>query len=177
MITEKVLILGKSGAGKDYMMSNLSVRGLRPALRQTTRPIRTNEVDGREYDFISKSEFSKMVENDEFLTYQSYNVKNNETWFYGLSKSEYEKSDIVIITPKELNEILEKVDRKKCFVVYLDIDRKIREDRLLTREDKNDSIKRRFDQDDIDFNVDIDFDLRITDPDYDAEDVYDLLIC
>jgi hypothetical protein len=33
--------------------------------------------------------------------------------------------------------------RKGCFVVYLDIDRGIRESRLFKRDDKNDSIKKK----------------------------------
>ena len=51
-----------------------------------------------------------------------------------------------------------------CFVVYLDIDRSVRESRLLGRQDKNDSITRRLDADDIDFQSYNDYDLKITDP-------------
>ena len=65
--------------------------------------------------------------------------------------------------------------RKGCFVVYLDIDRDIRESRLLGRQDKNDSITRRLDADDIDFGSFKDYDLKITDPEFLADDVYDLM--
>ena len=65
--------------------------------------------------------------------------------------------------------------RKGCFVVYLDIDRDIRESRLLGRQDKNDSITRRLDADDIDFQSYNDYDLKITDPEFSSDDVYDLM--
>ena len=35
----------------------------------TTRPIRSDEVDGVDYFFVSKSEFADMIENDELLEY------------------------------------------------------------------------------------------------------------
>jgi guanylate kinase len=70
---------------------------------------------------------------------------------------------------------LTKDQRKGCFVVYLDIDRSIRESRLHNREDKNDSIKRRLDADEIDFKDFGDYDLRITDPEFTAEDIWDLM--
>jgi guanylate kinase len=65
--------------------------------------------------------------------------------------------------------------RKGCFVVYLDIDRGVRESRLLGRQDKNDSITRRLDADDIDFQSYNDYDLKITDPEFSSDDVYDLM--
>jgi guanylate kinase len=60
-------------------------------------------------------------------------------------------------------------------VVYLDIDRSVRESRLLGRQDKNDSVTRRLDADDIDFQSYNDYDLKITDPEFSSDDVYDLM--
>jgi guanylate kinase len=78
------------------------------------------------------------------------------------------------MTPGEFENINAEV-RKGCFVVYLDIDRSIRESRLFKRQDKNDSITRRLDADEIDFKDFKDYDLRITDPEFTADDVYDLM--
>ena len=42
----------------------------------TTRPIRDNEMDGKDYYFISKEQFLQMIDNDEFVewaqVYQNY---------------------------------------------------------------------------------------------------------
>jgi guanylate kinase len=78
------------------------------------------------------------------------------------------------MTPGEFNNLTTEM-RKGCFVVYLDIDRKVRESRLLGRQDKNDSITRRLDADDIDFQSYNDYDLKITDPEFSSDDVYDLM--
>ena len=78
------------------------------------------------------------------------------------------------MTPGEFSNLTSEM-RKGCFVVYLDIDRKVRESRLLGRQDKNDSITRRLDADDIDFQSYNDYDLKITDPEFSSDDVYDLM--
>jgi hypothetical protein len=78
------------------------------------------------------------------------------------------------MTPGEFSNIDEDT-RKKCFVVYLDIDRSVRESRLFRREDRNDSIIRRLDADEIDFKDFRDYDLRITDPEFTVDDIYDLM--
>jgi guanylate kinase len=78
------------------------------------------------------------------------------------------------MTPGEFTNLTPEI-RKGCFVVYLDIDRSVRESRLFRRKDKNDSITRRLDADDVDFNEYNDYDLKITDPEFTADDVYDLM--
>jgi guanylate kinase len=78
------------------------------------------------------------------------------------------------MTPGEFTNLTPEM-RKRCFVVYLDIDRGVRESRLLGRQDKNDSITRRLDADDIDFQSYNDYDLKITDPEFSSDDVYDLM--
>jgi hypothetical protein len=65
--------------------------------------------------------------------------------------------------------------RKKCFVVYLDIERKIRENRITKRNDNNDSVLRRLDADEIDFQNFRDYDLKLTDPEFLASDILSLM--
>ena len=60
---------------------------------------------------------------------------------------------------------------KGCFVVYLDIDRPTRENRIKGRGDKNDSVQRRLDADEEDFKNYDDYDLRVTDPEFTADDI------
>lgn len=175
---EKLIILGKSGSGKDFLMRKLVEKGLKPGLKMTTRPKRKHEVQGITYDFINESSFLDKVSLNEFLCYQRFEVtpegRQPEVWYYGLTKEEFYQSQVFIMTPGEFSNI-DSDTRKGCFIVYLDIDRDIRETRLFRREDKNDSIKRRLDSDDVDFSSFTDYDLKITDPEFTAEDVYDLM--
>ena len=180
MITkhEKLILLGKSGSGKDYLMRKLVEKGLKGCLKMTTRPQRKNEIQGVTYNFVSESDFLQSINENKFLAYQTFYVtpenKEPETWYYGITMQEFNESEVFIMTPGEFSNLTPDM-RKSCFVVYLDIDRDVRESRLFNREDKNDSIKRRLDADEIDFKDFKDYDLRIKDPEFSADDVYDLM--
>jgi guanylate kinase len=159
-------------------MRRLIEKGLKGCLKMTTRPQRKHEVQMITYNFVNESSFLDKLNQNDFLCYQTFNVtpdnKDPEIWYYGITKEEFNQSQVFIMTPGEFSNIDEET-RKGCFVVYLDIDRDIRESRLFRREDKNDSIIRRLDADEIDFKDFRDYDLKITDPEFTADDVYDLM--
>ncbi len=177
---EKLLILGHSGSGKTYLFKKLLEKGLKPGVKWTTRPSRKYEVEGVDYYFKSESDFLTSINENKLLTHESFIVtpenSPEQIWYYGISKKEFEKSQIFILTPGEFKNLnLSESERKGCFVVFLDIPRNIRESRLYHREDKNDSVKRRLDADEIDFNGFDDYDLKVTDPDFGADDIYELM--
>jgi guanylate kinase len=175
---EKLIVLGKSGSGKDFLMRNIAKLGLVIGLKSTTRPKRKNEVHMQTYDFMSEECFRDISERDGFIVSQSFTVtpegRDPEIWHYGITRDEFLRAQAFIMTPAEFSNI-DPETRKGCFVVYLDIDRSVREDRVLGRRDMNDSVKRRMDADDEDFKGFSDYDLRVTDPDFNAQDVYDLM--
>jgi guanylate kinase len=178
---ETVLVLGKSGSGKDYLVRKLVEIGLKPCIKWTTRPMRKFEKQGITYNFVDNNKFNESINNGDFLSYQVFDVtpegRDPETWYYGITNEEFQNSQVIIMTPEELKSITPEV-RKGCFVVYLDIDRDIRKMRISGRGDKNDSVERRLDADEIDFaefNKSGDYDLRVTDPDFTADDIYDLM--
>ncbi len=179
--TETLILLGGSGSGKDYLTRKLVELGLKPCVKWTTRPMRKFEKQGITYNFVNESKFTESIEKTEFLAYQVFNVtpegREPETWYYGITNEEFNNSQVVIMTPEEFKSITPEV-RKGCFVVYLDIDRDIRKIRISGRGDKNDSVERRLDADEVDFaefNKSGDYDLRVTDPDFTADDIYDLM--
>jgi len=175
---EKVIITGPSGSGKDWLLRELGKSGLKASLKTTTRPKRSNESQGQNYNFISDLDFSDILDRGGFICHQKFEVtpqdSPNQIWHYGLTNEEFQKSQVFIMTPDEISQIPPEL-RKGCFLVYLDIPRSIRESRILRRDDKNDSIKRRLDSDEIDFKDFKDFDLRISDPDFDVYMVLDLM--
>jgi guanylate kinase len=176
--SEKIILLGKSGSGKDYLTRKLIEKGLKPCIKTTTRPMRINEIQNVSYNFIDDSKFESLLNDGRFLFHQTFLVtptnKSPQKWYYGITKEEFNNSQVFIMTPGEISQI-EESDRKKCFVVYLDIDRKVREQRLSFRNDQNDSIKRRLDADELDFLNFKDYDLKITDPEFTANEVYELM--
>ncbi len=176
--TEKLILIGPSGSGKDYLLRKLTEKGLKPGVKWTTRPPRKHEIQGITYNFVDCDRFKSSIEADEFLCHQTFIVtpegKEAETWHYGLTKEEFNNSQVFIMTPGEFENITEDL-RKNCFVVYLDIDRLIRKSRIQGRGDKNDSVERRLDADEEDFRYFKDYDLRVTDPEFEADDIYSLM--
>lgn len=175
---EKIILVGKSGSGKDYLMRQLVKKGLKPGLKCTTRPQRLKELQGVSYNFITEELFNQYIKQNKFLCHQNFTVTPKEggpqSWHYGITNDEFESSQVFIMTPEDFKNI-EPHRRKECFVVYLDIERSVRESRLIGRHDRNDSVKRRLDSDEIDFIGFQDYDLRITCPDFDVEDIYGLM--
>ncbi len=66
-----VVISGPSGVGKDVTIERMKGLGypFHFVVTATTRPIRPGEVHGKDYFFISMSEFAEMIEQDELLEY------------------------------------------------------------------------------------------------------------
>ncbi len=172
--SEKIIICGKSGSGKDHLLRELTTIGFKPSVKITTRPKRNKEIDGVDYKFISDSEFENIESLNELLVYQDFTNDRGDVWKYGILNEDFSKSQIFIMTPDEISQ-LNDLDRKKSFVVYLDIDRPIRESRLYTREDRNDSVSRRLDSDENDFKDFREYDLRITDPEFTSDLIIDLM--
>jgi guanylate kinase len=81
------IVSSPSGGGKTTLIRRLLARPpgepLRFSVSHTTRPQRDGEVDGREYHFVSATEFEKMARRGEFLEHNE--VHGN---FYGTAKSE-----------------------------------------------------------------------------------------
>src|SRR5258708_848757 len=63
------IISAPSGSGKSTLVNELlkSVRNLDFSISYTPRPPRGSEVDGKQYYFDSRSEFEKMILDDELL--------------------------------------------------------------------------------------------------------------
>ena len=66
-----IVVSGPSGAGKDSVVRLLLERepDLVFVVTTTTRPMRADEVDGRDYFFVSGEEFLRRIEADEFVEY------------------------------------------------------------------------------------------------------------
>jgi guanylate kinase len=87
---QKVLIISApSGAGKSTLVSHLMASGLPLgfSVSATSRKPRGNEVNGREYYFISSDEFRKKIKAGDFIEWQEVYRDH----YYGTLKSEIER--------------------------------------------------------------------------------------
>jgi guanylate kinase len=65
------IISAPSGSGKSTLVNKVReiVPGLKFSISYTTRPPRAGEQNGREYFFVSRAEFDKMIRQEDFLEY------------------------------------------------------------------------------------------------------------
>jgi len=84
-----IIISGPSGAGKGTICSELLKRNknLVESLSMTTRAPRGKEVEGVDYNYVSRDFFEEKIKEDYFLEYAI--VHSNE--YYGTPKEEVEK--------------------------------------------------------------------------------------
>lgn len=84
-----IIISGTTCAGKDTVTKELLKRNenLKLSISYTSRPIRANEEEGKDYFFVSPEEFEKLIEEDAFLEY----AKVHYGMYYGTPKANIEK--------------------------------------------------------------------------------------
>lgn len=78
-----------SGSGKTTLVHHLLQQNLPLgfSVSATSRPARANEIDGKDYYFISEKEFQEKIKANEFIEYEE--VYNGT--FYGTLKAEIER--------------------------------------------------------------------------------------
>ena len=84
-----IVVSGFSGAGKGTLMKELMRKypeNYALSISATTRGPRDGEVDGREYFFLSREKFEKMIANSELIEYAKY-VEN----YYGTPRDYVER--------------------------------------------------------------------------------------
>lgn len=130
-----LVISGLSAAGKGTIAKELVNRydGFVLSISATTREKRGNEIEGKDYFFISKDKFEEMIKNNEFLEYAKY-VNN----YYGTPKK-YVKDMIEkgknVILEIEMQGALQvkKIYDKAILVFFLPKDAKTQRERLISR--------------------------------------------
>jgi len=93
-----LIVSGPSGSGKSTLVEKiLELPGTMLSVSCTTRPPRKTETDGRWYNFVTESEFQRMVARGDFLEYAQVFGKN----WYGTPRKSLEealaqKKDLVL---------------------------------------------------------------------------------
>jgi guanylate kinase len=152
----KIVLVGKTCAGKTFAANALKREGVSIAVSQTTRPRRPHEVDKKDYHFLTEEEFdnSDMYECVEFNGFR-----------YGMSLATFMDSDVFVLTPGGVANIVKNGDRSSVWVVYLDPES--REYRMNQRDYSEDARSARNTADENEFAEFTDFDQKITDDECD----------
>ena len=135
-----IILSSPSGAGKTTLVKKISLEeNFEISVSHTTRLPRTSEVNGKDYIFINKDEFQKLIKNDEFLEYaqvfNNYYGSRKQKVFENLKKG---KNVIFDIDWQGTEQIKNKNLNYKLITFFiLPPSRKILFDRLLNRDSKN----------------------------------------
>ena len=135
-----VILSGVAGAGKDTIKKELIKRmeNVESLPSYTSRAIRGGDVEGETYHFISREEFEKMIENEEFY---EYDIHHNQ--YYGTSRkllNDKIKSGKIIVKDIDVNgtEHLKELlgNDTKVVTIFLRVPKEELKHRLENRIDK-----------------------------------------
>lgn len=150
-----IILTGKTAAGKDAIKLALISKypGLKKVITDTPRIPRTGEINGVDYNFLTKEQFKKKIEAGDFAEYVEYGGN-----LYGTSKKELEQAingnTLWIIDPSRAGEVREFIRRtfpagvagqliKKVVVIYVTVSDEIVLKRLKERHLSDQEIEKR----------------------------------
>lgn len=115
-----LVLLGASGTGKSTIERNLvQNNNFEKIISFTTRTMRPSEVNGRDYYFVSNSEFQEILSDGQFAEYDEYSQHR----FYGTLKSDYiDNNDgnwVVVLTPNGYRQLRQNVQHDMFFTVLI----------------------------------------------------------
>lgn len=133
-----IVLSGASASGKTEVAKLLAAKyGITKVITTTTRAMRSGEVNGKDYFFVSKEEFLRMQANNEFVETTIYNGN-----YYGSLKSQISDNKCIVADPEGLKAYFNLKD-KNIVTFFLNAREDTRMFRMLLRGDKNeDAIKR-----------------------------------
>ena len=142
-----VVLSSPSGVGKTTLTKKIQQKyqSFKISVSHTTRPPRSNEVDGVDYNFVNLKKFEQMIEENKF--YEFAKIFDN---YYGTSKQNVDniikENDIIFDIDWQGTKQLSKFKNLKLIKIYLITDDKIElKSRLLKRnQNTNEEIEKRF---------------------------------
>lgn len=131
----KVLIVGRTATGKDYLANELKSRGMTLLKSHTTRPKRSDDEDT--HTFITNEEYEKMNKD----TIAAYTEINGNKYF--ATKDDVLNCDVYIIDVNGLRQISESMPDTPVIVVHMTANEEERKKRFIKRSglDENKALK------------------------------------
>lgn len=158
-------LMGKSSSGKDTIFNELNKDAelnLKPIIPYTTRPKRSNEINGVQYEFITEDELENYAQAGLIIEKRVYNTVNG-LWVYctvddgqiNLERDNY----ILIGTLEGYIHLGRYFGRPNVVPIYIKVEDEVRLERALYREKQQsqpnyEELCRRFLADSVDFSVD-----------------------
>lgn len=140
MMNKLFCIVGHSGSGKTTTMRE-ALGSDREVVSVTTRKPRDNEVNGKDYHFITSDEFFELLDADKLAEKTTYFASA----YYGATKEEIENKlslgNAFIVVDYHGYLQLKEVYGNKVVSIFMYTDKDEAEKRMRLRGDKNDSVE------------------------------------
>ena len=131
-----IIILGKNGAGKSYLLGRLAEKGFCRVVGYTTRPMRPKEVDGSDYFFVTKEKFEELIAQGFFVEHKKLGEN-----YYGTPKDAI-NSHSVMIAGNVAD--LKKLTAEEIIPIFVNASIDQRYHRVLRRKSTEEEIFKRF---------------------------------
>lgn len=152
-----IVLTGPASSGKDTILAKLLEKypQMKRVVTTTTRFQRPGEVEGKDYHFVTRSQFEQMIKDGKFIEYVHFFGN-----LYGTTKKALEPltsgKDLIwrveISRAAQIKELFSQKLGIKTLVLYIDVpDWKILEVRMRKRGTPDDKIKERLEKDKEDF--------------------------
>lgn len=156
-------VMGKSSSGKDTIYQSLMKQyDFRTVVLYTTRPMRENEQEGKEYHFVTEAELKRLMAAGKVIEVRAYHTVYG-IWYYftvddgqvNLSAHDY----LLIGTLESYQKMREYYGAENFVPLYIEVEDGLRLERALKREKQQSEPKyaelcRRYLADENDFSED-----------------------
>lgn len=135
-------IMGKSSSGKDTIYENLLAREslhLHPLIMYTTRPIRTGEMDGVQYHFVTEEELRALQQAGKVIELRTYQTVYGPWYYFTADSPEVSEADVDYLalgTLESFRKIQEYYGKEKVYPIYIEVEDEQRLLRAIRREKK-----------------------------------------
>ncbi len=157
------VIMGKSAVGKDSLFCSLidRISMLKTVVPYTTRPIRTGEVEGKEYHFVTEGELEMMRQQDRIVECRRYDTLHGPWYYFTADDGQMDFSGevqyAIISTLDGFEKMCAFYGREHVVPVYIEVEDFLRLERALEREKRQPNpcaaeLCRRFVADEEDFS-------------------------
>ena len=138
-------LMGKSGSGKDTVYKYIKERmpELGNIVIYTTRPIRSDEVDGVAYHFSDDEQLKKFQEDGKVIELREYNTIHGIWKYFTVDDGQFDTDDhlLAIGTLESYVQMRNYFGEEKMVPLYIEVEDGLRLERALKRERKQSSPK------------------------------------
>jgi len=143
-----LLLIGPSASGKTESAKIMINRyPISRVVTYTTRPIRINEIDGFDYNFVSDEEFIRLRDQHFFVETAQYNQH-----LYGTPLNQMANDKFIILEPQGLKSFL-KIKACPIVAIFLQTNEETRIKRMKIRKDQPEDIRKRIESDRVEFDI------------------------